>query len=372
MVYVAGQGEVLRVGWVAGSETLGRQSIFLASWAAELARQGIQPCVFCPQNAPTGVLEADWIHRYAQPHWLARKADKTRGLAEAVLSAEVDVLHALDESAASRTAAAADRLGRPYFLGCYRIGSRFHLPHKARRLAGYLAAGDPIYQDMHKRRIVGEETVHLFRPGVWIAEEPKPLAFEERHAMILADVYNASASDADAVLRCFLNIRNAGSGALFFLLHSDSQERSLRRRAETLGLLSDLTFVVQDAGGRAMHVIQSTDVFIAAGARKEFDWGALLAMAAGAPVLASRTDEGDFLHDGMTASLFSPGDEEGLTALLTNLLTTPAWGRAQARSALQYLHVYHNPFRCMSDLANLYRAACAPAEEIAPKAEPQT
>ncbi|MBN1554743.1 MAG: hypothetical protein JXA11_08355 [Phycisphaerae bacterium] len=368
-MYIAGQNEVLRVGWVAGSETLGRQSIFLSSWERELARQGVSVRVFCPKDASGGVMDPESIRRYTQPHWLMAASDRAQGLAELVQSAEVDVLHALDESAIAWTSAVGDRLDRPYFLTCQRLGTRLHLPHKGRRLSGILAPGGSIYQDLHQRRVTDDETVHLLRPGVWIADDPKPLEFRDRRAMVLADVYDAPNGVAETVLRSFAAVKDADGGAMFFLLHSERQERTLRRKSEALGLSAEMTFVVQDAGGRAMHVIQSADIFIAAGGRKEFDWGALLAMASGTPVLAIQNDVGDFLSDGMTAALFSPQDGEGLTGLLNNVLTDPAWGRAQAQSALQYLHVYHNPIRGISDLAKLYRAATNPEEPVAAAAE---
>lgn len=368
-MYRTGQNEMLRVGWIAGSETLGRQSIFVASWATELARQGVSPFIFCPREAVLGVKGLDAIHRYAQPHWLMRAVDKAPNLIDVVQDVGVDVLHAMDESVASRTATTADRLAKPYFISCYRLGDRMHLPHKGRGLAGLLAAGDSIRRDLCGRRVAREERIHLLRPGVWIASEPKPLEFQDRRAMVLADVFDADAGDVEAVLKSFVDVRRLDVGALFFLLHSPRQEHLLRRRAEALGLVADVTFMAEDGGGRSMHVVQSADVFIAAGARKEFDWGALLAMAAGVPVLAIRSEENDFLSDGMTASLFTAGRVDELTALLVNVLSTPAWGKAQARSALQYLHVYHNPLRGVTDLANLYRAACAPEETAAVAAE---
>jgi glycosyltransferase involved in cell wall biosynthesis len=362
-MYLTGQDETLLVGWVAGSETLGRQSIFLSSWATELAKQGITPCVFCPREVVLGVNGVSRRH-YAQPHRLRLGAGKMRNLIDVILDAGVDVLHALDASAVPQTVAAADRLAKPYFISCYRRGARLHLPHKARHPAGVLAASESIRRDLCKHHIAPEEVIHLQRPGVWIACDPKDLEFQDRRAMVLADVYDASNGNTEVVLKSFADVRRRDGGAMFFLLHSSRQERLLRRRAEALGLLSDITFMAEDDGGRAMHVVQSADVFIAAGARKEFNWGALLAMAAGAPVVAVRSDENDFLSDGMTASLFSPGDAEALSALLMNMLTTPAWGRAQARSALQYLHVYHNPLRGVTNLANLYRAAVTQEETV--------
>jgi hypothetical protein len=368
-MYLTGQDELLRVGWVAGSDTLGRQSIFLASRAAELARQGVASCIFCPRETELGVKGVE-VYHYTQPHWLALGADKVQSLVDLVQDVGVNVLHALDESSALQTAATADRLAKPYFISCYRIGARLHLPHKGRGLAGMITAGQAVSRSLEKRRIASEEAIHLLRPGVWIAPEPKPLEFQDRRAMVLADVYDASNGVAEAVLRSFADVRHLDGGALFFLLHSPRQERSLRRRAEALGLLGDMTFMTQDGGGRSMHVVQSADVFIAAGARKEFDWGALLAMAAGVPVLAVASQESEFLSDGMTASLFSAGDADALTALLVNVLSTPAWGRAQARAALQYLHVYHNPIRSVTEMAKLYRAACAPREPVTVEAEP--
>ncbi len=366
-----GQDGTLRAGWVAGSETLGRQAIFLASWAAELTRQGILLSVFCPQDSISDIKGLE-IHRYTQPHWLNRLADKTQPLLEQIQDAGVDVLHALDESVAMRTAAAADRLTVPYFISCYRLGVRLHLPHKSKALAGLLAAGEAIRNDLIKRRCAREDHIRLFRPGVWIASDPKPLEFKDRRAMVLADVYDADAGDAEAVLKSFVDVRHLENGALFFLMHSPSQERFLRRRVDALGLLADVTLIAEDDGGRSMHVVQSADVFIAAGRRKEFDWGALLAMAAGVPVLAVRSEENDFLSDGMTASVFTAGQVNELTALLVNVLSTPAWGKAQARSAMQYLHVYHNPLRGVTELANLYRAACMKAEPVTAVSAVQT
>lgn len=365
-MYRTGQGELLRVGWVAGPETLGRQWLFVASWAVELARQQVAGCLFCPVEAVSGGGGIEDVYHYAPPRRLTLRQDKRKSLLETLQDVDVDVLHALDESAAVQTVAAGERLHLPYFLSCCRVGARIHLPHKARGLAGVLAVSEPGRLHLLKRRVVDQDAIRLQRPGVRIAPDPRPLEFHDRRAMVLADVYDANTGETDAILRSCSDVRNLDGGALFFLLHSARQERSLRRRAEMLGLLADITFLTEDGGRRSTHVMQSADVFIAAGRRREFDWGALAAMAAGVPVLAKSSNESDFLSDGMTASLFSPGRPDELTRLLANVLTSPEWARAQARSALQYLHVYHNLLRNVTELARLYRAACAPEEAFAP------
>lgn len=357
-MYSGGSRELLRVGWVAGEETLERQGWFLPSWVAELSRQGIHACLLYPRNGGRIPPPMEGVRAYAASHWLTRKGDdKTSGFVEVLREADVDVLHALDESTASRTAAAAERLGCPCFISCCRRGVRLHLPHKVRHRAILLAAGEAIREDLCKRRVVSEERIRLLRPGVSIARAPRPLEFRDRRATILADVYDADSDLQETVLRSFDAVRQTGIGAVFCLLHSPRQERALRRRTEAMGLATEVVFVSHGDAGQAMLAVQSADVFLAVSARREFDWGALAAMAAGVPVLAIPARESDFQKDGLTATVLSPGEAETWAERLTNLLTAPAWGIAQAGAALQYLHVYHNLHCGMSDLAQYYRAA---------------
>jgi phosphatidylinositol alpha-1,6-mannosyltransferase len=159
------------------------------------------------------------------------------------------------------------------------------------------------------------------------------------------------------MLHSFAELQDRNYDCAFFVIGGGNAEDRLRRRAAELGVHQDVTFV-EGLGSIALsEVFRAGDLFISPHATGDFDVPALLAMAAGVPVLATPQRGCDFLIDGQTATLFPPGNASELTMKLIALLDDRAGARGLAESALNYLRKHHSAAKMVSIVAEAYRDA---------------
>jgi glycosyltransferase involved in cell wall biosynthesis len=162
----------------------------------------------------------------------------------------------------------------------------------------------------------------------------------------------------DLLLRAFARVRERSPGAHLLLVGDGPMMGELRRLAAELGLEDVVHFAgFQSRPERFLHVMS---VFALTSRLEGTPLAVLEAWAAGLPVIASRVGGlPQILEHGRSGLFFEPGDLDGLTAALGDLLADPdrarrlaAEGRGLAESRFDLRHMVGNYQRHYADLLN--------------------
>ena len=347
----------MRIGWVAGRDTLGELIRTLRPQAVGLFGELVDLTALCPDGSNVLALPSPPVRivRYRKPWYWPAKKGAFVGLADEIRGLDVELLHGLDESVAEITAHLADLTGLPYVVSVYRTGGSRRLDHCLRTAAGVLAAGESIRADLLAREACGAERTWVLRPAVHRVRHTQCFN-EPRHSISI--VAGGELNDFGAfaaVLRTFAELSQRNYDCVFFLIGNGRAERKLRRCAEELGICDVVQFVDRQSPGRLTEILQSADVFLSPAPTARVDVASLLAMATGIPVFAAHGAVGDFLVDGETALQFTPGDCDELTMKLVSLLDDRAAARALAESALAALRELYSPAAAVGELVAIYR-----------------
>lgn len=136
----------------------------------------------------------------------------------------------------------------------------------------------------------------------------------------------------DAFVRAAASVRRSRPECRFLIVGAGPLEAELREAAKALGLAQGLTFL-----GHCDHVpavLRATDVFVLASLWEGMPNVVLEAMAAGAPVVATRVEGTlDLLEHDQTGLLVMPRDVPGLVSGILRLLDEPATARRLADAA---------------------------------------
>lgn len=347
----------LRVGWVAGRETLSQLGRILQPLAVGLVDELVELVVLCPDSRvpdelPSPPLE---VLTYAPPRWWESTRKAVDCVAQRVGGLKLDLLHGLDESAAKLTAGLARTLDLKYVISSYAFGGPGRLKRLDDRAAGVLPACEVVRDYLLKHRVAGEQKVHLLHPGVYLAGEPTCFATPGRSVTVLVGG-SAEAGAFEAVLRSFAELHERNYDCAYFLLGAGKAERALRGRVNRHGLRQEVTFVGEQSPRQLVGVLEAADIYVAPAPSRRVDVRCLLAMASGTPVLAA-LDAEDFLVDGKTVLHFPQGDSAELTMKLLSLIDDPEAAKDLARSALAHLGEYHRSADMVAAVAEIYRAA---------------
>ena len=348
-----------RVAWVAAAGTLGRQGRVLHPLAIGLMDELITPVVVCPRQADVRGLPVPPLEllTYRPPAWWEPgKGRHVERLAAELARRKVGLLHGLEARAAGLTKSLARALDVPYLLSSDSLRDRHRLWPLGGRCAGVLAASEPVRAAL-SGHLLGSAEVRLLRPGTY--QTRRATCFDEPglQTSILIGGRMDQAGPVETVLRALGEIQGRQYDCAFFLIGTGRAERRIRRRAEQLHLLQNLTIASGQPVGQMPGLFKAADLYVAAVGRQSLDVPALLALAAGVPVLAAGAAASDFLIDGQTALLYSPTDSAELTMKLTSLLEDPDAARSLAETALAYLREHHSAGRMVAETAEAYRAA---------------
>jgi len=195
--------------------------------------------------------------------------------------------------------------------------------------------------------------------GLPAAAEPACLARPERVPAAVVTVPLTRDCGLEVVLKALASIVKGGQEVQLFVLASGPAERMLRRLTGQLGLRPYVTF----AGGLGdwtllRETMRGADFYILPRARRRFTVSTLTAMANGLAVLASTGTIGDYLIDGVTASLFDPRASRQLTEKWAALLDDRSGARRLAQGALDYIRTHHQASAMVSSVAGVYRELC--------------
>lgn len=351
----------IRVAWVLGDETIDRYCSIIQPQAVGLLDELVSLVVLCPQGGGTGNLPCPPIEviRYADMRWPGLHPNRLAELARELASHKVQLLHALDSSAINLTNRLAELAKLNYVVTCRSLGDSGRLNiHKVRPL-GYLAATSEIQRELTTLQVAPPNHIYLARPGVYQEKQSNCFNQPGRSVAILAGGSLDCFEDFHVVLKSFAEILKLKRDCAFFIMGDGSAERQLRHACQTLGLQRHLTFVEHQSAWRMSELLQAADVYVSPSPDARYDVGALLAMAAGVPVVAANNPGADFLLDGKTVLLYSRGNSQNLAEKLLSLMDDHALANALAQRALDYLHIHHSPARMVVTLADIYRQTLA-------------
>ena len=349
----------IRVGWVAGSDTLLQLGRILQPLVIGLMDEVIEVVALCPDGASgTEELPTPPVERmvYAPPRWWENHHKSVDGIAERFSKGKIDLLHALDSSSAKLTAHLARSLGVNYVVSSYGFGDGRRIGRLDSHAAAVLPACEGIRQDLIAHHVAPEEKVRLVRPGVYQVNQPTCFTDPDRSTAIVVGGCGESLGAFESALQSLAELHRRGYDCVYFIVGAGSLERRLRRLAETLGLRQELTFVDHQSPRQLVGVFKAADIYVAPEPGPRLDVRPLLAMAAGIPVLTC-LDAEDFLIDGQTAIRFRREDAADLTMKLLGLMEDPESGRQIVRRSLAYLGENHRPADMLAAITDVYRRA---------------
>ena len=349
----------IRVGWVAGSDTLGQLGRILQPLVIGLMDEVIEVVALCPDGASgTEELPTPPVERvvYAPSRWWENQHKAVDGIAERFSKGKIDLLHALDSSSAKLTAHLAQSLGVNYVVSCYGFADGRRIGRLDWQAAAALAASEGIRLDLLAHHVVAEEKVLLVRPGVYQVHQPTCFTNPDHSAAIVVGGCGESLGAFESALRALGELHRRQYDCVYFIVGAGSLERRLRRLAEKLGLRQELTFVDPQSPRQLVGVFKAADIYVAPEPGSRLDVRPLLAMAAGIPVLTC-LDAEDFIIDGQTAIRFRREDTADLTMKLLGLMEAPESGRQLVRNSLAYLGENHRPADMLAAITDVYRRA---------------
>jgi glycosyltransferase involved in cell wall biosynthesis len=351
----------VRVAWAVGPQTFARYARVLQPLAVGLMDELVELSIMCPPapaNQPPLGMPCEVVTCPVRG-WLGYRESGIERLGENLRRWKVELIHAVDASAAELARQVALDQNLPYVVSSFDLADARRLGETASQADLLLAASQPIADALAARgRTDGR--VRLLRPGV----------FHVRHATCFQEPGNSVAIVAggplenlrafDTVLRCFAELAARKFDCVFFVIGSGRAERKLRQQALRLSLGPRITFIDALSMEQLARIFQDADIYITPAIQESIDMQSLLAMAAGVPVLAAAGEgANDFLRDGQTVMSFACGNHDELTAKLSAILDDRASARALAESALEYLRLNHSAAGNVTALARMYRQVIA-------------
>ncbi|KPK85617.1 MAG: hypothetical protein AMJ81_03230 [Phycisphaerae bacterium SM23_33] len=352
----SGPAKSLRVCLVAAPRTLANLGPVVRHLVVGLLDEPMHVTIAYPAGADVAYVPAPpaQLLAYERPRLPWLRPASIRRLAEELKLAGTSLLHGLDSDALPITRRLAEEMDLDYLLSVMSMARDVRISdHHCRAV---LAGSQPIRQMLLETRAAAGRNVELIRPGVHRAGRATCF-IEPRHApAIVAAGELRSYAPFAAVLEAFARLISAERDCAFFLVGSGHGERQLRRLAERLGMMGELTFVDRQTPEQLMGILRAADIFISPTASDRIEIEVLAAMAAGVPVLTADAKVSDFIIPGRTALTFKAGAASELAEKLIGLLDDRVSARSLAENGLALLRENHSPAKMAGRLAELYRS----------------
>ncbi|MCL2701119.1 MAG: glycosyltransferase family 4 protein [Phycisphaerae bacterium] len=347
----------IRVAWLAGPETFNRIGRLLQPLAVGLMDELVNVTIFLPERAdereiPT--LPIDVI-RFSRTGWRLFRARTVTQLATEIATRQIDLLHALDASASDQAKRLSHATGLEYVVSSYSLLDAEKLGELDNHAAAVLPATEAIRQALLQTHVVPPDRVHLIRPGVYQVSKPTCFRDTTKSVAVIAGGQMDDFAAYDTLLQTFNEIKIRNFDCQFFIIANGKAETRIRAAAEQMGLNPKLTFIDRQPALQLQGILKSADIYISPVTLPQVDVAALLAMAAGDPVLAPADSTDDFVEDGKTAVKFQPGDSRDLTQKLIGVLEDRDRTSAMTQSALDYLREHHSPAGMVRRMTAIYR-----------------
>jgi glycosyltransferase involved in cell wall biosynthesis len=347
-------GAALRVAWVAGRDTLRNFGRTLNPLAVGLMDELIELTLLVPHEIDTSEIPSPPVEivRYGRAKWPNRRRSAGSVLG-ALRSRNIELLHALDSSVVKFTRDLARGRGIDYVVSSYALSDAWRFGRLGSPCVGVLAGCEGIESKLMRHHVTAAANIRLVRPGVHQVKHPTCFRDPERSIAIVASGRVRSRRGAGALLESFAELKRRQYECVFVVIGSGAMEPAMRKRAASLGLQHEVTFAEHQSSSQLWDIMKAADIYISPDPPRTMDFGVLLAMAGGVPVLTGASRE-DFILDDRTALRYKPASSKDLTAKLVSLLEDRAAARSLAEGALEYLRKQHSPTGMVSAIREIY------------------
>ena len=203
------------------------------------------------------------------------------------------------------------------------------------------------------------DRIRVIPLGIPANPEPACFAHPDRVPAVLVTAPLTHDCGLHLVLKAMEAVVAAGQDMHLFVLSSGPGEYVFRRVVRQLGLRSRVTLAGELHDWTAMQAaMRDADFYILPGERRRFTISTLMAMATGLAILAPAGTIGDYLIDGVTASLFDPQKPRQISERLSALLADKAAARQLAQGALDYIRAHHQASAMVASVAAVYGELC--------------
>lgn len=226
-----------------------------------------------------------------------------------------------------------------------------------------IASTPSLRQFLARKRPELADRIRVIHLGIPANPEPACFADPERIPAVLVTAPLTHDCGLHLVLKAMEAVVAAGQDMHLFVLSSGPGEYVFRKVVRQLGLRSRVTFAGDLHDWTATQAaMRDADFYILPGERRRFTISTLMAMATGLAILAPTGTIGDYLIDGVTASLFDPQKPRQISERLSALLADKAAARQLAQGALDYIRAHHQASAMVAGVAGIYRELCSPGE----------
>jgi glycosyltransferase involved in cell wall biosynthesis len=342
---------------LAGPATLRHAGRVVQHLAVGLIDEPLGLTLIAPEAADASALPCPPVNvlRYPLPAPWRLHSRVVEPLAQELIDSGVEVLHALDPSIHGLTRALSAAADLPYLVSVWGLPSLRHLAPAGAQCRAVLAVSTPMRQALVDSHVVGEDLIHIIRPGVHQSPRRGQEDQSSRSRSIIAAGRFEPYGPFETVIRAFGDLRQRGYDCVLFLLGEGPAEHRLRQMAHQMGLMHQVTFIDSVPPAQLSGILAATDIFLYPRSTREFELELLEAMAAGVPALVGECCVGDFAQEGITSLSYRPNDSSDLAAKLRTLLDDAPSAQALADRARKYLRENHSPARMVAATADLYR-----------------
>jgi L-malate glycosyltransferase len=271
---------------------------------------------------------------------------------------KIAVLQACDLYANIFSLPAAALAGVPVRIGSRRelnpdkSSGQIALQKLAYRFATRIVANSPSAASMLESEGVPRAKVAVIPNGIDTAAFPPRIVRDEiRTVITVANLrveknHESLIAAAEALAHSYPNLRFqiVGAGSRLAELQALADARNVSHVVEFLGHREDVP-----------ALLAAADLFVLPSRSEAFPNGAIEAMAAGLPVIATAVGGLlDLIDDGRTGLLVAPSDREALTTAITSVVDNPAFGHRLGAAAREEVTARYSFDRMVSGFENLY------------------
>jgi glycosyltransferase involved in cell wall biosynthesis len=244
------------------------------------------------------------------------------------------------------------RIGSRRELNPDKTPGQIRLQRLAYRSATKVVANSQAARHMLETEGLGPASIAVIPNGVDLGSFARPS--RSGRIRTIVTVANLRPEKSHETLLAAAAMLLDSSPDLRFRIVGDGPRRvELERLAATLGISGQVEFLGHREDVPAL--LADADVFVLPSRSEAFPNGAIEAMAAGLPVVASATGGLlDLVQPDTTGILVPPGDAGALAAALRSLVDDPARARAMGESARQFVQQRYSFERMVASFEDLY------------------
>lgn len=345
----------LRVGWVLSDESLKRYGKTYGPLAIGLMEEQVSLTAIAPRKVSCESLPSPPMEIIAHER-LTRwgiELNELDTLEESLREKQLHLLHALDARSAGAAHRLTKRLGIPLLISSYALGDVSHLSLLDSSTA-VIASSQRVLDWMLQHHTAPLDRLFTASPGVYAAEKPRCFRQQEYYVSLVTGGLDSDHHAFETALKAMAILKHKEYPFFGFIVCDDRVERQIRPVARKLNLQNEVTFVERISSSHLADVLKAADIYICPQVKKQLNYGSLLAMSLGVPVIAARSEE-PFLIEGQTVAAFPTGNENELARKIMKYMDDHALANRMAEQALAYLREHHRPSMMVNQVLDIYR-----------------